>query len=107
MLKQLRVLHQAHNLAEEGDRLLIQLLRVTNIGTDDRVEGKILAFALVELGAVLLRLDRQLATNGILGFLDMRVDVVDVEGARTLGRLRGRRHSFCEEGGQRERAEGT
>lgn len=81
MLEQQRVLEQTENLAEEGDGLLVELLGVTNVGADDLVEGKVLGVALSDLGAVLLRLDGQLAADGVLGLDDVRVDVLDGETA--------------------------
>ena len=85
VLQQLRVLEKTEDLTEEGDGLLVQLLRVSDVGEDDAVEGQRLV-SLGESHAVLLGLDGQLTTDGILGLLDLRVDVVDVQAA---GGLRG------------------
>jgi hypothetical protein len=79
------VLEQRRDLAEEGDGLLVQLLRVADVGADDLAEGQVGAGAAGDLGAVLLRLDRQLAADGVLGLLDVRVDGGDGEALRHLG----------------------
>ncbi|KAK1251925.1 hypothetical protein MKX07_007404 [Trichoderma sp. CBMAI-0711] len=84
LVEQLRVLQQAQDLAEEGDGLLVQLLRVANVGRDDMVKGQA-GVALAQLGAQLFRLDGQLAADGVFGGTDVRVDVVDVEPAHFVG----------------------
>jgi hypothetical protein len=57
VLEQRWVLQQTGDLAEERDGLLVQLLRVSDIRCDHGVEGQVLALALCQLRAVLLRLD--------------------------------------------------
>ena len=57
VLKQRWVLQQTRHLTEECNGLLIQLLRVPNVRCDNGVEGKVLALAFCQCGAVLLRLD--------------------------------------------------
>lgn len=42
LLEQLRILHQADDLAEESDGLLIKLLRVSDVGRDYFVEREAL-----------------------------------------------------------------
>jgi len=54
------------------------LLRVSDVGRYDLLERQAVEVAFGDLGAVLLRLDGQLAAHGILGCLDVRVDVVVV-----------------------------
>lgn len=84
LLKELRVLQQTEDLAEEGDGLLVQLLGVANVGRDDLVKGQA-GGALAQLGTQLVRLDGELATDGVFGRADVRVDVVDVEPAHFRG----------------------
>ena len=79
VLQQSRILQQTRHLPEEGDGFLVELLRVANVGGDDGVERQVLALALSQLCAVLLRLDGELSTDGVLGGADVRVDVVQVE----------------------------
>jgi hypothetical protein len=57
VLQQARVLQQTCDLSEECDWLLVELLRVANVGSNDCVERKVLALALCQLRAVRLRLD--------------------------------------------------
>jgi len=105
VLQQLRVLHQTEHLAEEGDGLLVELLRVADVGGDDIVEGQVLALALGQSSLVLLGTDGEFATDGILCLLDIGVDVVDVQALRpgwTLGK-----HPLGDEGGNGQRTHGT
>lgn len=74
MLQKVRVLEQTQDLAEEGDRLLVELLRIADVGTYNLLEGQGLV-ALSNPGAVLLGLDSKLAADGVLGLDDVRVDV--------------------------------
>lgn len=85
VVQQHRVLDETEDLAEEGNRLLVELLGVSDIGEDDAVEGEGLV-ALSQTLAVFLRLDGQLTAHGVLGRPDVRVDVVDAE-AFAVGRL--------------------
>lgn len=85
LLEQVGVLEQTEHLAEEGDGLLVQLLGVANVGRDDLVKGQA-GVALVQARTKLLRLDGELAADGIFGGADVRVDVVDVEAAHFRGR---------------------
>lgn len=87
MLEQRGVFEETGNLAEEGDGFLVELLGVANVCGNDGVKGQVVTLALGQLCAVLLRLDSQLATDGILGGLDVRVDVANVQ---RLARRRGR-----------------
>lgn len=75
------VLDEAEDLAEEGDGLLVELLGVANVGRDDLLEGEA-RLSPGQLGAELLRLDGKLTPYGVLGRLDMGVDVVVVELSR-------------------------
>lgn len=79
LLQELGVLEETGYLAEEGKGLLVELLGVADVGGDDLVEGQVVSLAAGDLGAVLLRLDGQLATDGVLGLLDVGVDVVGSE----------------------------
>jgi len=72
------VLEETEDLAEESDGLLIELLGVADVGRDNLGEGKI-GQATLEVGAVLLRLDGELTTDGIFSGLHMRIDIVDIE----------------------------
>jgi hypothetical protein len=105
VLQQLRVLQQRGDLAEECDGLLVELLRVADVGGDDRVEGQVLALALGQLRAVRLRLDGQLAADGILGRADVRVDVVEREDRLGLGDAGRHGAGGLGGGGSRGRAE--
>lgn len=78
ILEQLRVLEQAADLAEEGDGLLVELLRVADVCRDDLLEGEAVV-ALAQARAELLRLDGELAAHRVLGPPDVGVDVVDGE----------------------------
>ncbi len=75
MLQQLRVLDEAEHLAEECDGLLVELLRVADVGRDDLPEGQV-GVAPAKFSAVLLRLDGELAPDGVLGRPNVGVDVV-------------------------------
>lgn len=81
LLQKLGVLQQAQNLTEESNGLLVELLRVANVGRDDLVERQVLGgiAALGQRRSVLLRLDGKLAADGILGRHDVLVDVIDSE----------------------------
>jgi hypothetical protein len=105
MLQQLRVLHQTEHLAEEGNGLLVELLRVADVGCDDSVEGQVLALAFGQSSLELLRADSEFATDSIFGLFDVRVDVVDVQALRP-GRGLGE-HSLGDEGGNGQRTHGT
>lgn len=72
------VLEDGEDLAEKGEGLLVELLGVANVGADDLVKGQRLV-ALGEAGAELLRLDGELAADGVLGVADALVDGVDGE----------------------------
>jgi len=76
VLEQFWVLEQTENLTEESDGLLVELLRVADVCTDDGVKGQAGIAALADLGPVLLRLDGKLATDGVFGLDDVLVDVV-------------------------------
>ena len=84
VLQQQRVLHQTQHLTEEGDGLLVQLLRVANVRKDHTVKGQRLV-SLCELHTQFLGLDGQLTTHGILGFPHVGVDVVQVQGTARMG----------------------
>jgi hypothetical protein len=105
VLQQLRVLHQTEHLAEESDGLLVELLRVANVGSDNIVEGQVLALALGQSGLELLRANGKFATDSIFCLLDVRVDVVDVQALRP-GRGLGE-HPLGDEGGDGQRTHGT
>ena len=105
VLEQARVLEQTGDLAEEGDGLLVELLGVANVGSDDSVERQVLALALCERGLELLGSNGKLATDGVLGLLDVRVDVVDVQALRP-GRALGE-ELLGDERGNGQRAHGT
>ena len=68
-------------LSREGQRGLVKplLLGVANVGGDDFLEGEVLVSPL-ELLAVLLGLDRELAANGVLDLEDGGVEVFGEEG---------------------------
>jgi hypothetical protein len=105
VLQQLRVLHQTEDLAEEGDGLLVELLRVADVGCDDSVEGQVLALALGQSSLELLRANGEFATDGIFCLFDVRVDVVDVQ---ALGPGRGLgEHPLGDEVGNGQRTHGT
>lgn len=78
LLEQQRILENGEDLAEKGEGLLVELLGVANVGADDVVKRQRLV-ALGEAGAVLLRLDGELAADGVLGVADALVDGVDGE----------------------------
>lgn len=82
MLEEEGVLDEAQDLAEECDGLLVELLGIADVGRDDLLKGKA-GESLMEESPVLLRLHSQLATHGVLGGADVRVDVVDVEPSAT------------------------
>lgn len=90
VLQEQGVLNQAQDLAEEGDGLLVELLRVADVGRDDLGEGQA-RLAAAELGAELLRLDGQLAADGVLGLDDVGVDVALVQASGRGGRHVARR----------------
>lgn len=60
-------------------------MRVTDVRSDDRVEWQFLA--LCEIDSVLLTLDRELSSYGILSLFDMWIDVIY---RKNLARTRGR-----------------
>lgn len=78
VLQELRMLEKTQDLAEEGDGLLVELLRVADIGADDLGERQA-GIALSKGCAVFLRLDGQLATHSILGLDDLGLDVPDMQ----------------------------
>ena len=84
VFQQQRVLDQTQHLTEEGDGLLVQLLRVANVRKDHTVKGQRLV-SLCELHTQFLGLDGQLTTHGILGFPHVGVDVVQVQGTARMG----------------------
>lgn len=90
VLQEQRVLDQTEDLAEESNGLLVQLLRVANVGRDDLGERQTL-FATAKLGPELLRLDSKLTTDSILGLDNMGIDVALIQ---TSGR--GGRHIATE-----------
>jgi len=65
------------NLSEEGDGLLVQLLGVSNVAVDDFSEGEL--GALDQILLVLLSLDGQLTTDGVLGVPQRLVHVINTE----------------------------
>jgi hypothetical protein len=79
MVEQGRVLEQRGDLAEEGERLLVELLRVADVCEDDVVEGQALALAGGDLGAQLLGALGDQAADGVLGGDDMLVDTGQAE----------------------------
>lgn len=83
VFQQQRVLEETGDLAEEGNGLLVELLRVANVGCNDCVEGKVLALTIGQLCAIFLGADGKLATHRILGLLHMGVDVR--QGKRAAG----------------------
>lgn len=78
LLEEQWVLENGENLAEKGEGLLVELLGVANVGTDDLVKRQRLV-ALGEEGTELLRLDGELAADSVLGVADTLVDGVDGE----------------------------
>lgn len=78
MFQKLRMLYNTENLAEEGDGLLIELLRVSDVGRDDLLERQIRTGTLGELSPVLLRLDGQLTAHSVLRRFDVLIDVLIV-----------------------------
>jgi len=72
-------------LPEECNRLLVELLRVSDICRDDAVEGEAVCRGGLNRGkkllAVLLGSNCNLSTYGILSLQEVRVDVFGVEGA--------------------------
>lgn len=87
LLQKWGIFHQAQHLSEERNGLLIQLLRVSNIGRNNLIERQTLR-SLRQLRSILLRPHRQLSSNRVLRLLDMRVDIIDIQTAE----LRSRRH---------------
>jgi len=70
------------------------LLRVSDVGTDDRVKGELRLLRIAirgggQLVAVFLRSYSKLAADGILCLFDVGVDVVDVETAQGWGGRHG------------------
>lgn len=76
VLEKYRVLEKTGDLAEEGDGLLVELLRVANVCRNNLFEGEIAGIALCDLGSVFLGLDSKFTTNGVLGSDDSLVDVL-------------------------------
>lgn len=85
MLQQQRVLYDTGDLAEEGNGLLVELLRVADVGGNDCVEGEVALVALCQTGTILLALDCELTAHGVLGRFDVRVDVVNGESLHFVG----------------------
>ena len=78
LLEKLGVLQQAEDLAEEGDGLLVELLRVANVGVDDLAERQ-RGVAVGQCSLVLLRPDGKLAAHSVLGRPHAGVDRVDCQ----------------------------
>lgn len=85
MLQKQGVLEQTQDLSKEGDGLLVELLGVADVCGDDLLEWEI-GVAPGKLGTIFLRLDGELATDGVLGLPDVRVDVVDIQPPCRCGR---------------------
>ena len=85
VLEQIRPFQETSYLTKEGDGLLIELLRIANVGKDDGVEGEVLSLAFFELGLVLRCALGNETTHSVLGCFDVRVDVVERERLRHLG----------------------
>lgn len=85
LLQQRRVFDDAQNLPKECNGFLIQLLGIPNVCGDNSIERQLSSticgriWSSSELLAVGIRFSSNLASNGIFGFDDMRIDVVDVE----------------------------
>lgn len=82
LFQQRRVFQQAQNLSEERNRLLVQLLRVSNIRRNDLVERQT-RIPLRKLRPVLLRSDGKFASHRIFGLFHMRIYIVDVQAAES------------------------
>ena len=76
-LEELGVLEDTGDLAEEGQGLLVELLRVSDVGRDDMLKGEVGGVASGDLCSVLLGLDSELTADGVLGSNNVLVDVVD------------------------------
>ena len=58
------------------------MLWVADVGVDDSVEGEAMGLSLLaELNAILLGLDSEFTTDGVLDFEEGRVDGIEGEGA--------------------------
>lgn len=88
LLQQWWVFQQAQDLSEKCDWLLVELLWVSNVGRNDLGERKI-GIALCQLGSVLLGSNSEFSSHSIFCLLNVGVDVVDVQAAKTSGRRHG------------------
>ena len=75
VVEQHGVLEKTGDLSEKGNRLLVELLRVANVGRNDLVERKVAGIALCDLGPVLLGLDSKFTSDGILSGDNPLVDI--------------------------------
>jgi hypothetical protein len=65
-------------LTKESDGLLVELLRVADVGGYHFLEWEVFAFAFGKLGSVFLCPYGNFAADGVFGGFHMRIDVVYV-----------------------------